>query len=82
MKNTTSLSDEELDLQRRRHDFIWFQKGAVEKGRKEEKVLIARRSLEQGLEVQVVAAITGLSLNEVKQLQCSKQKNENRQFRK
>ncbi|MCI5143172.1 MAG: hypothetical protein D3909_15885 [Candidatus Electrothrix sp. ATG1] len=56
---------------------IEFQKGAVEKGRKEEKMMIARRSLEQGLEVQVVAAITGLSVNEVNQLQGSKQKNKN-----
>lgn len=77
MANTDSLPEEEFELQSKRRDFIFFQKGAVEKGRKDEKMMIARRSLEQGLEVQVVAAITGLSVDEVKQLQDSKQKNKN-----
>ncbi len=76
MANTDSLPEEELELQSKRRDFIYFQKGAVEKGRKEEKMMIARRSLEQGLDVQLIAAITGLSVHEVKQLQGSKQKNE------
>ncbi|WP_339132613.1 MAG: hypothetical protein WGN25_10635 [Candidatus Electrothrix sp. GW3-4] len=76
MANTDSLPEEEFELQSKRRDFIFFQKGAVEKGRKEEKMMIAKRSLEQGLEVQVVVAITGLSVNEVEQLQGSKQKNE------
>ncbi|MCI5125600.1 MAG: hypothetical protein D3925_14285 [Candidatus Electrothrix sp. AR5] len=74
MINTDSLPEEELELQSKRRDFIYFQKGAVEKGRKKENMMIARRSLEQGLEVQVVAAITGLSISEVEQLQGSKQK--------
>ncbi|WLE98381.1 MAG: Rpn family recombination-promoting nuclease/putative transposase [Candidatus Electrothrix communis] len=77
MANTAGLPEEELELQSKRRDFIYFQKGAVEKGRKDEKMMIARRSLEQGLEVQVVAAITGLSVYEVEQLQGSKQKNKN-----
>ncbi|MDU9048302.1 MAG: Rpn family recombination-promoting nuclease/putative transposase [Candidatus Electrothrix sp. Rat3] len=73
MANTAGLPEEELELQSNRRDFIYFQKGAVEKGRKDEKKMIAKRSLEQGLEVQVVAAITGLSVDEVKQLEGSKQ---------
>ncbi|XCN72047.1 MAG: hypothetical protein Q3M24_17290 [Candidatus Electrothrix aestuarii] len=76
MENTNSPSEEELDLQRRRHDFIWFQKGVFEKGRKEEKIMIARKSLQRGLEIEVIAEITGLSVSEVQLLQDSMQKNE------
>jgi len=33
--NTASMSREELELQRKRHDFIWLQKGSIEKAKKD-----------------------------------------------
>jgi predicted transposase/invertase (TIGR01784 family) len=71
--NTAGLDEDELELQFKRRDFIYFQKSAVEKarneGREEEKVMIAKNSLQQGLGTHMIASITGLRLEEIEQLQ-------------
>ncbi len=77
MANTAGLSEDELDLQFKRRDFIYLQKGSLEKAKKEgrqegrtaEKIAIAKTSLRQGLDTHVIALITGLSLPEIGQLQ-------------
>ncbi|MCP4405630.1 MAG: Rpn family recombination-promoting nuclease/putative transposase [bacterium] len=72
MAKTAGLSEEELDIQFKRRDFIYLQKGSLEKARKEgrtaEKVAIAKKSLRQGLDTHIIASITGLSLEEISQL--------------
>ncbi len=72
MAKTAGLSEEELDIQFKRRDFIYLQKGSLEKARKEgrtaEKIAIAKKSLRQGLDTHIIASITGLSLEEIRQL--------------
>ncbi len=80
MANTAGLSEEELELQFKRRDFIYFQRGAVEKarhdgrqegiqeGRDTEKIIIAKHALRQGVDTQIIASITGLRLEDIEQL--------------
>ncbi len=88
MANTAGLSEEELEAQFKRRDFILLQKGSLEKAKQDgraeglqegmkkggeegitaEKISIAHKSLQQGLDVPLIASITGLSLQEIDQL--------------
>uniref|UniRef100_UPI0037BF85F5 hypothetical protein n=1 Tax=Candidatus Wolbachia massiliensis TaxID=1845000 RepID=UPI0037BF85F5 len=47
---------------------IGQERGKAE-GRKEEKIEVAKNSLKAGMSIDVIAQITGLSHNEIKQLQ-------------
>jgi len=81
--NAASLSEEELEIQFKRKDFIYIQKGAIEKvrkevikakeeeikkSRKEREIEIARKSLAQGLDIKLVSIITGLDEKIIKEL--------------
>ena len=74
--NTAGLSEEELDVQSKRRDFIFLQKGAFEKARKEgiehgrteEKVVIAQNLLRHGIDPAVIASATGLNFDEIENL--------------
>jgi predicted transposase/invertase (TIGR01784 family) len=73
MAKTAGLTEEELDLQVKRRDFIYFQKGAVEKakhdGEQSATRTIARNLLANSVAVEVIASSTGLSVEEVTRLQ-------------
>ncbi len=77
--NEAGLSDEELEAQHRRFDFIWLQKNSILKalddgkdiGREEgrlEGVLSVAKQLLDILDDETIAAKTGLSADEVAQL--------------
>jgi predicted transposase/invertase (TIGR01784 family) len=70
--NTASLSEEELEIQFKRRDYIIMNKGAIEKsrkeGRKEREIEIAKISLAQGLDIKLVSIITGLDEKIIKEL--------------
>lgn len=71
MANTAGLNEEELDIQFKRRDFIYLQKGAIEKakhdgkeegkeeGKHEARMSIARNLLTNGIAVDVIATSTG-----------------------
>ena len=82
--NTAGLSEEELEIQHKRRDFIWMQKGALEKaardgekrgleigeekGEKKAKIAIARNMLEKSLDFQTIAEITGLTIADIQDI--------------
>lgn len=73
LANTAGLNEDELEVQFKRRDFIWLQKGSLEKARKdgiqegrekgeqEAKLSIARNLLTQNIDPEIIAAGTGLS---------------------
>ncbi len=75
--NTAGMSEEELDVQWKRHDFIYLQKGSLEKarndglqeGRQEEKEATAKKMLACGLPIGVIVECTGLNEKEIHQLE-------------
>uniref|UniRef100_UPI004057BA2C Rpn family recombination-promoting nuclease/putative transposase n=1 Tax=Candidatus Electronema sp. TaxID=2698783 RepID=UPI004057BA2C len=97
LANTAALSEEELEVQFKRRDFIMLQQGALikaekdglakgmekgmekgmakgleqgmEKGQREAKLAIARSLLAHGIALEVIAASTGLSSDELVSLQ-------------
>ncbi|CAK8718471.1 MAG: conserved hypothetical protein (putative transposase or invertase) [Candidatus Electronema aureum] len=97
LANTAALSEEELEVQFKRRDFIMLQQGAlmkaekdglakgmekglqegmeagikegVKEGKREAKLAIARSLLAHGITLEVIAASTGLSGDELASLQ-------------
>ena len=81
MANTAGLNEEELDIQFKRRDFIYLQKGAIEKakhdgkaegkaeGKHEARMSIARNLLTNGIAIDVIAISTGLNVDEITTLQ-------------
>uniref|UniRef100_UPI00405750C7 Rpn family recombination-promoting nuclease/putative transposase n=1 Tax=Candidatus Electrothrix sp. TaxID=2170559 RepID=UPI00405750C7 len=73
LANTAGLNEDELEVQFKRRDFIWLQKGSLEKAKKdgiqegrekgeqEAKLSIARNLLTQNIDPEIIAAGTGLS---------------------
>ncbi|MCI5150710.1 MAG: Rpn family recombination-promoting nuclease/putative transposase, partial [Candidatus Electrothrix sp. MAN1_4] len=73
LANTAGLDEDELEIQFKRRDFIWLQKGSLEKARKdgmeqglqqglrEGKLSIARNLLAQNVDLEIIVASTGLS---------------------
>jgi predicted transposase/invertase (TIGR01784 family) len=65
LANTAGMNEDELEVQFKRRDFIWLQKGSLEKARKdgiqEAKLSIARNLLAQNIDPEIIAAGTGLS---------------------
>ncbi|MDU9050673.1 MAG: Rpn family recombination-promoting nuclease/putative transposase [Candidatus Electrothrix sp. Rat3] len=73
LANTAGMNEDELEVQFKRRDFIWLQKGSLEKARKdgiregreegeqEAKLSIARNLLAQNIAPEIIAAGTGLS---------------------
>jgi predicted transposase/invertase (TIGR01784 family) len=67
------MNEDELEVQFKRRDFIWLQKGSLEKARKdgiregrekgeqEAKLSIARNLLAQNIAPEIIVAGTGLS---------------------
>ncbi len=48
--NVAGLSEEELEIQHKRRDFIWMQRGALEKAKKEGRQEGLKEGLKEGLE--------------------------------
>jgi predicted transposase/invertase (TIGR01784 family) len=81
LANTAALSEEELEVQFKRRDFIMLQQGALIKaekdgmvkgmarGEREAKLAIARSLLAHGIGLEVIAASTGLPGDELASLQ-------------
>ncbi len=81
MANTAGLSEEELELQFKRRDFIYFQRGAVEKakhdgrqegiqeGKKTEKRDMASKMLKDGMPLDIIMKYTGLHTEDIQKLQ-------------
>ncbi|WP_446010347.1 Rpn family recombination-promoting nuclease/putative transposase [Candidatus Electrothrix sp.] len=73
LANTAGLNEDELEVQFKRRDFIWLQKGSLEKAKKdgiqegrekgeqEAKLSIAQNLLTQNIDPEIIAAGTGLS---------------------
>ncbi|MCI5130520.1 MAG: Rpn family recombination-promoting nuclease/putative transposase [Candidatus Electrothrix sp. EH2] len=73
LANTAGMNEDELEIQSKRRDFIWLQKGSLEKARKdgilegrekgeqEAKLSIARNLLAQNVDLDIIVAGTGLS---------------------
>ncbi|CAK8718201.1 hypothetical protein H206_00168 [Candidatus Electrothrix aarhusensis] len=77
LANTAGMNEDELEVQFKRRDFIWLQKGSLEKARKdgvqegiqeglekgkrEAKLSIARNLLAQNIAPEIIASSTGLS---------------------
>lgn len=84
MVNEAIMSKEELELQHRRHDFILLQQGSlelaeakgvekgieqgIELGKHTEKLEIARNMLNNGLDIALIAQLTGLTQDDIKAL--------------
>jgi predicted transposase/invertase (TIGR01784 family) len=70
--NEAAMSDEELDLQWKRQEFILMQKGALDhaknQGIKEGVKNTAKKMLEIGIDKQVIRQVTGLSEGELEDL--------------
>lgn len=77
LANTAGMNKDELEIQFKRRDFIWLQKGSLEKaqkdgwkqgvqegrekGKREEKLSIARNLLARNVDLEIIVAGTGLS---------------------
>ena len=77
LANTAGMNEDELEIQFKRRDFIWLQKGSLEKaqkdgwkqgvqegrekGKREEKLSIARNLLARNVDLEIILAGTGLS---------------------
>lgn len=78
--NTASLSAEELEVQFKRKDFIYIQKGALEKAKKDgvqeglekgmrkKEIELVKSSLANGLDIQLISEIIGLDVKEVQEI--------------
>ena len=78
--NEANLTQDELEAQHKRKEFISIQKLAIlkadkdgmkrglEKGRKEEKLDIAKNSISQGLDDKTISLITNLTIEQIKTL--------------
>ncbi len=74
--NKAGLSEEELEIQEKRKDFIWLQKGSLEKakkdgwrqGRAEGKTEVARNLKKENTDIHLIAKVTGLSEEEIKNI--------------
>jgi len=102
--NTAGLSEEELEIQHKRRDFIWLQKGSLEKAKKdgwrqgkavckaeviaagkaegkaegntavklegkaEGKAEVARIMKNRNIDIQVIADLTGLTIQEIRNI--------------
>ena len=77
--NTANLSQEELEAQDKRHDFIILQRGAlklaektglqqgIQQGIQQEKIRMAQEMISGGMDLAQVSHITGLSETELQQ---------------
>ncbi|MBP7901060.1 MAG: Rpn family recombination-promoting nuclease/putative transposase, partial [Gammaproteobacteria bacterium] len=84
MVNEAIMSKEELELQHRRHDFILLQQGSLElaeakgvekgmelgkqEGEQAKALEIARNMLANGLEIALIAQLTGLTQDDIQAL--------------
>uniref|UniRef100_UPI0040579FAC Rpn family recombination-promoting nuclease/putative transposase n=1 Tax=Candidatus Electronema sp. TaxID=2698783 RepID=UPI0040579FAC len=74
--NTACLSEEELEVQFKRHDFIRLQRGSIEKatqdgiaqGIAQEQRVIAQNMLRDQVPLNMITKYTGLSREEIEQL--------------
>jgi len=82
--NTAGLSEEELEIQHKRRDFIWLQKGSFEKAKKdgwkqgraegkaegkaEEKMEVARNLKKENMDIHLIAKVTGLTVEDVRSI--------------
>jgi len=78
--NTAGLGEEELEIQHKRRDFIWLQKGALEKagkdgwkkgkeeGKAEGKADVARNMKKKNMDIQMIADLTGLTPEDIQRL--------------
>ncbi|MEW5767114.1 MAG: transposase, partial [bacterium] len=82
--NTAGMSEEELEAQFKRHDFIYLQKNSIEfalkqgieqgiqqglgKGKNEKAIEIAKTLLSLGDDIEKISKATGLPIGEVKNL--------------
>ena len=67
--NTASLTEEELELQFKRRDFIYLQRGALEKARQEGEmsanILAAQKMLHDQLSLELIIKYTGLTREQI-----------------
>ncbi len=71
--NMAGMSEEELEAQWKRHDFIYLQKNSIEyaaklsreEGKAEEKIEVAKKMLEMGVDIEVIIKVTGLTKEEI-----------------
>ena len=67
--NTASLTEEELELQFKRRDFIYLQRGALEKARQEGEmsanILAAQKMLRDQLPLDLIIKYTGLTREQI-----------------
>ena len=78
--NTAGLSEEELEIQHKRRDFIWLQRGSFEKAKKdgwrqgkaegkiEGKIEVARNLKKENTDIHLIAKVTGLSEEEIQNI--------------
>ncbi|GAK50501.1 hypothetical protein U14_01732 [Candidatus Moduliflexus flocculans] len=74
--NTASLTEEELDVQFKRRDFIYLQRGALEKarhdgieyGEKHANILTAQKMLDDAFPLDVIHKYTGLTHEQIEEL--------------
>jgi predicted transposase/invertase (TIGR01784 family) len=76
--NKAGLSEEELEIQDKRRDFIWLQKGSLDKARKdgwkqgvaegkaEGKAEIVRMMKKRNMDIRLIAELTGLTTDEIR----------------
>ncbi len=74
--NTAGLSEDELELQDKRRDFIWLQKGALDKARKDGKAEgeaagkaeVARLMKKKNMDICLISDLTGLTIEEIQNI--------------
>ncbi|MEW6618426.1 MAG: transposase, partial [bacterium] len=76
--NTAGMSEKELEIQYKRHDFIRMQRGAIEfalkqglqqgiqQGIQQGKIEVAKSLLKLGEKVEKISQATGLTIEEIK----------------
>ncbi|MEW6609954.1 MAG: Rpn family recombination-promoting nuclease/putative transposase, partial [bacterium] len=72
--NTAGMSEKELEIQYKRHDFIRMQRGAIEfalkqgiqQGIQQGKIEVAKSLLKSGEKVEKISQVTGLTIEEIK----------------
>lgn len=83
--NTAGLSEEELEIQHKRKDFIWLQKGSLDKARKDGlkegmeqgiaqgitqgKIEVARSMKKRNMDILMIADLTGLTTEEIRSIE-------------
>ena len=80
MANEANFSEEELDLQHRKRDWVYIQKSSIElasktgkaegkaEGRLEEKKQMAINMYQANMDIKVISQVTGLSVSDIKAL--------------